>query len=124
MIDRKQFDARREALETQLHEKLGLRGKTLAARLRRAGRMLPKRLRAEGQYLVEAERKLAHPRLATQVDAARVKKAFGALEEHLKSIDAADRRRSRLIHWLAGLVFNLLILGALVLIALRWQGVI
>lgn len=124
MIDHKQFDARREALEKQLHEKLGLRGKTLHRRLRRAGRLLPKRLRLEGQYLVEAERKLSHPRLATQVDEARVEKAFGALEAHLKAIDAADRRRSRLVHWLAGLVFNLLILGALALIALRWQGVI
>ena len=124
MIDRKQFGTRREALEKQLYEKLGLRGKTLGTRLRRAGRLLPKRLRDEGRYLVDAERKLAHPRLATQVDEARVEKAFEALETHLKAIDAADRRRSRLIHWLAGLVFNLLILAAIVLIALRWQGVI
>ncbi|WP_428515205.1 hypothetical protein [Roseovarius sp.] len=124
MIDRKQFDARREALEKQLHEKLGLRGKTLSARLRRAGRLLPKRLRAEGRYLVDAERKLSHPRLATQVDEARVGKAFEAIETHLKAIDPVDRRRGRLIHWLAGLVFNLLILAAIVLVALRWQGVI
>jgi formamidopyrimidine-DNA glycosylase len=124
VIDRKQFDARREALEKQLHEKLGLRGKSLQSRLRRAGRLLPKRLRLEGQYLVEAERKMSHPRLATQVDEARAHKAFDALETHLKTIDAADRRRSRVIHWLAGLVFNLLILGALALIALRWQGII
>ncbi|MGK7651814.1 hypothetical protein ACSQ76_05120 [Roseovarius sp. B08] len=124
MIDRKQFGTRREALEKQLYEKLGLRGKTLGTRLRRAGRILPKRLREDGRYLVDAERKLSHPRLATQVDEARVEKAFEALETHLNTIDAADRRRSRLIHWLAGLVFNLLILGALVLFALRWQGII
>ncbi len=122
MIDRKQFDARRAALEEQLHDKLGLRGKTLRSRLRRAGRLLPRRLRAEGGYLVEAQKKLEHPRLATQVDPGRVSRAFDAFDQHLKGIDPADRRRSRLVHWLAGLVFNLLILGALVLLVLRWQG--
>ncbi|MFN3208418.1 MAG: hypothetical protein ACE369_05355 [Roseovarius sp.] len=124
MIDRKQFDARREALEKALREKLGLRGKTLRAQLSRAGRSLPKRLWTEGRYLVEANAKLAHPRLATQIDGPRVDKAFAGFEEYLKTIDPADRRRSRLIHWLAGLVFNLLILAVLVLLALRWQGVI
>lgn len=124
MVDRKQFDSRRIALEQALQAKLGLRGKSLRLRLNRAGRLLPKRLHAEGRYLVQAQEKLSHPRLSQQVDHARVAKAFDAFDEHLKTIDPRDRRRGKLVGWLAGLVANLIALAALVVLLLRWQGVI
>lgn len=124
MIDTKEFHQRASKLEETLRTKLGLRGKNLSARLRRAGRLLPRRLRTEAGVLTEAEAKLPHPRLARQVDFVRVNKAFQAIEAHLAKIDPKDRRKGKILGWVGGLVFNLLVLIALLVLILRWQGFI
>ncbi|WP_135506267.1 hypothetical protein [Roseovarius aestuariivivens] len=124
MIDTKEFHARAAKLEALLQSKLGLKGKSLSARLRRAGRLLPRRLRAEAAILTEAEHKLTHPGLARQVDFPRVTKAFAALEAHLSEVDPKDRRKGKILGWAGGLVFNLLVLIALLVLILRWQGLV
>jgi len=52
VIDPKQFADRVAALEARLNEKLGVRGKTLQRRIDKAGRHLPKRLRAEAKVVL------------------------------------------------------------------------
>lgn len=124
VIDTKEFHQRASRLETQLQAKLGLRGKSMSARLRRAGRLLPRRLRADVAVLTEAETKLAHPVLARQVDFPRVTKAFNAIEAYLTKIDPKDRRKGKILGWAGALVFNLLVLAVILALILRWQGLI
>ena len=124
MIDRDRFDQRAAALEEALQSKLGLRGRSLAARLGRAGRQLPGRIRRQGRVLTEAQQKLVHPKLARQIDDVRITGAFRDFDDYLGRIDPAERRKTAILRWLGGLVFNLIVIGAVLLALLRWQGLI
>lgn len=122
VIDTKEFQQKASELEDQLGTKLNLRGKGMSVRLRRAGRLLPRRLRAQVAVLTEAETKLAHPVLARQVDFDRVARAFDALKAHLDGVDPKERRKGKILGWAGALVFNLLLLAVILTLILRWQG--
>lgn len=106
-----------------MRDRLGIRGpETLAAKMRRGGRLLPRALRNEGQWLAEMEALWPHPKLRRQIDAARVTHAQAALRSHLLAIDPRDRLVGSIIGILAPLAFNLLLLGALVILWMIWTG--
>ena len=116
------LDARAERLAALLEERLGIRGQGFEARLARAGRLLPRRVRDEAEYIALARRMQANPRLAPQIDWARVEKGHAFVERHLKTIDAWDRKRALALGWLTENALNLLIVAALVALALAWRG--
>lgn len=124
MIDPHTFGEQSAALEKALEAKLRLRGRTLDARLRKAGRLLPGRVRRAGRVLTEAQVKLAHPKLSRQVDDTRVSHAFTEFDTYLETIDPADRRKGAILGWLGGLVFNLIVVFGLLILVLRWQGLV
>lgn len=124
VIDQDKFQKRVARLEEMLQVKLGVRGGTLERRLKRAGRLLPRRARVAGRVLTETERKLIHPALMRQVDPLMVSSAFNEIEAYLKSIDPAERRKSKMLNWMGGTVVNLMIIGALVLAFIHWKGLI
>lgn len=112
------------ALCALLAEKLSLRRGSLADRLRRAGRRLPARIRAQAQIVAEAEALSLHPKLARRIDRQGVSRAFAEVRDHLAGIDAGYLRREALLGMLAGLAFNMLLFTALVLVVLRWRGLL
>lgn len=112
------------ALCALLAEKLSLRRGSLADRLRRAGRRLPARIRAQAQIVAEAEALSLHPKLARRIDRHGVSRAFAEVRDHLNGIDAGYLRRGALLGMLAGLAFNMLLFTALVLVVLRWRGLL
>jgi hypothetical protein len=116
------LDARAEGLAALLEARLGIRGPTYEARLARAGRLLPRRVRDEAEYIALARRMQDNPRLAPQIDWTRVEKGHAFVERHLKAIDAWDRHRARALGWLTQNALNLLIVAALVVAALAWRG--
>lgn len=122
MIDPGRFRQRSDKLSEALQLKLGVRGRGLETRLRRARRDLPRPLRREGQKLINVGLLVDHPKLARLVDPPSVDTAFDIITAHLKKVDPADRRRGALLGLMGGLVFNLLVLVAAVLVLLRWQG--
>lgn len=105
-----------DPLSVLMHERLGIRGRDLRAQVRRAGRLLPKRLRREAHTILKARRAADHPKLARQVDTARVARAEAALTEHLNAIDPAERRKDRIL-WALG---KLSALGIAIFILLVW----
>jgi hypothetical protein len=109
-------------LAALLRERLGVRGETFEARLNRAGRLLPRAVRAAGRELVAKERMWENPKLRRQIDRASVAAAAKVLRSHLDSIDAADRRRGYWIGVLTPLAFNLLLLLGGVTAWLVWSG--
>jgi hypothetical protein len=55
------------------------------------------------------------------------KKARGArdrLTAHLMTVDPKERRKDWILGILGGLAFNLLLIGALAIIWLRWRGIV
>lgn len=115
---------RGEALRVLFHTKLGVRSRDLAQAFKRAGRRLPKHLREQGKVLAEAETYVAHPKLAKRVDPVAVGKAFQAVTGHLKTIDAADRRKGFWLSLAGSVVFNLLAISVMFVLFLLWRGYI
>ena len=78
----------------------------------------------ELDVLVEALDRVDHPKLAQQVDYARIETGTRRAEGWLENVDAWDRRKSVLIHWLAGNAMNILIVIAITLALMGWRGLI
>ncbi len=109
-------------LRALLAEKLGTRGPSLAAQVRRAGRRLPRRLRREAEVLARAERMSTHPRFARLIDPREVRRAEGRLSRHLRGIDPALVRRNRRKNAAAALGLYVLVTLGLVVTVLWWRG--
>lgn len=115
-----QLPALREALERHL----GVKGRSLAHQVRRAGRRLPKRVRAQAALLGQAEAVSGNPRLLRQLDEARVAQACEELSAHLAGIDRAEIRRGRILSILAVLAFNFILIFVAFVVFLRMRGTI
>lgn len=124
MIEIEKFHSRVATLEALMQAKLGVRGKTLSARFKRAGRRLPKRVQRAGRIISDAQTMAANPRLARLHDPKTLNTAFADVTAHLETIDPADRRKGVVLGVLGGMVFNLILLIAAIFALLRWQGVI
>lgn len=103
-------------------DRLGVRGRTLADKLRRGGGRLPKRIRAEAEVLSRAVAEAGHPVLAARMDRARVAAAFDACLRYLRPIGARQRWLNRLLDFAAQVAFVLLATGLLLLSTLVWRG--
>ena len=103
-------------------QKYRARGASLAAAYPRARRRLPRRLRRDAEALVSAERFADHPKLARTLDHDRLGQAVQALRGHLDGIDLADRRKGMLLGILGSIAFNFLLVAALVIGWMVWQG--
>ena len=113
-----------EEVRGLMAERLRLRGATLEDQVRRAKRLLPRTLVREAQYLAQAETLMRNPKLARMVDAEKARGARDRLTAHLMTVDPKERRKDRILGILGGLAFNLLLIGALAVIWLRWRGVV
>ncbi|MCX7645293.1 MAG: hypothetical protein N2Z62_08375 [Rhodobacteraceae bacterium] len=111
-------------LSVLLERKLGLRGGGLEAQVRRAGRLLPRRVRRAALEIAEAERREGNPRLARQTDPARVARAFAEVERHLKAVDPAARRTALVLGILGSIALGLLALFAAVVTVLVLRGLV
>ena len=111
-------------LRTQLAEKLGARGPTLARQLSRARRRLPRRLRREAETLARAEAMARHPLLARRLDPRAMSRAERRLSRHLGAIDLKALRRDRAKDAAAGLGLIVLATFALVVWLLWWRGLV
>lgn len=109
-------------LDALMGERLGVGGNGFGAKVRRAGRLLPRHVRREARYLVQAGQMSAHPRLAPLVDPQRVAQAAETCRSYLTGIDAADRRWGIVVGRLSVIAFNWLLLAALVIALLTWRG--
>ena len=118
------FEARAERLAKLIGERFGIGGQGLEAKLRRGGRKLPRAVREAGEELLAAERMAASPKLARQIDTARIGAACDVAERMLARIDSVERRKTLAINWLAGNAFNLLLVLSLALALMAWRGLL
>ena len=107
-----------------MEDRLRLKGKGLADKLRRGGRSVPKRLRTNATFLAEAEDLARNPRLALQIDPARVAEAYDKCLSYLGAGGRKDGLGTWLVNRLASVVLSLLLLAALIALILRWRHLI
>ena len=105
-----------------LEEKLGLSGGDLAARLRKGGRLLPKRVREAAQLLSDSAEKAKNPKLLAQVDMGAVSDAYDACLKHLSTIDPAARRGDTLSGMVRFVGGGILLLTLGIIAVLVWRG--
>lgn len=105
-----------DGLAQMMAERLGVRrGETLAEKLRKGGRLLPKKVRREAAYIAETEARMEVPKFAFQYDAARIEKAEKMVRRFLEEVDPADRRKGIVLGILGWLAFNFLVISGLVI---------
>lgn len=119
-----EFHEQTDALTALMRVKLGVRGSSFAAVLARAGRHLPRHIRADGQMLSQALSRADHPRLALTLDLPSLQRAAQSMRTHLDGIDVADRRWGFFLGLLGGMAFNLLAFAALLILFLVWRGLV
>lgn len=107
-----------------MQDRLGLKGKGLADKLRRGGRSVPRRLRSAAVLLAEAEELSHNPRLAYQIDPAKVAEAYDTCLSQLGAGGRGGRLATWAVNRLASIVLSLLLLAALIGLILRWRGLI
>lgn len=105
-----------------LESRLKIRGKTLADKVRRGRRMLPRRIREAARHLAEAERMSHSPRLALQIDHQKVAESYDACLRYLGPLGEGRRIAAVLLNLASTLALAILIGGALFIGALAYSG--
>jgi hypothetical protein len=105
-----------------IEQRLGIRGKDLATKARKARRALPRKVALAAGELAQLAEQAQNPKLLVQVDQGRVAELYDICVRHLSSLQARSRLLTRLINVAATLAFGLLLLGAGVIAILRMRG--
>ena len=105
-----------------LEERLNLRGRDLSAKLRRAGRIMPRKVRDAAEILAVAAEKSKHPKLLGQIDMGQVADAYDACVRHLMTVDPAGRRRDLWAGMVGSVGFGVLGLILALIALLAWRG--
>jgi hypothetical protein len=107
-----------------MEERLRVRGVGLAEKLRKGGRLLPRKVRAQADILAQYADMAQNPKLLLQVDHGAVAAAYDACVRHLGGIGVKERRMGALMDFGASVAFAVLAAGVLVLSVLYWRGFI
>ncbi len=105
-----------------MEERLNVRGKGLTEKVRKAGRLLPRRVRLAAERLSDAAERSKNPKLLLQIDEAVVAASYDVCSKHLVKIDAGSRRMGMVLGMagsVAGLLLAVMVLAAVVL---YWRG--
>ena len=113
-----------EEISELLRARLGVRGRDLPERLRKARRLLPRHQRRAIARLSAAARMEGHPKLARQIDRAGIEADWRAAKAYLEALSRGKRRADMAIGALASAAFALLASAVLLVVALRWRGLL
>jgi len=105
-----------------MNERLRVRGKDLAAKLRRTGRLMPKRIKRNAAFLAETAALAQNPKLQQMINHEKVDAAHKSCVEFLETIDLADRRKGVFLGILGSLVLTVLVVILMVGFVLVWRG--
>ncbi len=120
----KSLETTLEKLATQMRKRLRAGGDSVPATLRRGRGYLNARHQAEIDHILEALNMMAHPKIARQVDTARIERAADDIIAHLQTVNLRRDRERRAFDIGVTVFLNLFVLAALVVAFLIWQGLI
>ena len=96
----------------------------LESMMRKRGAALPRKLRREALFLMQADRMAGQPNLARQVDLDRLERAHKALTGYLRPLGQGSRLRGGAARIAASVVLGLLILGLILIWIVTWRGLV
>lgn len=111
-----------EDVRAGMQSKLRVRGRSLDAQIRKAGRLLPRAVKRDATYLARALPLAANPKLMRMVDMDKARQAHRNILAFLEGIDLAAQRRTAALNLLASIAFALLVTGSLLLFVLVQRG--
>ena len=111
-----------ERITALMEQRLKLKGKDLSEKLRKGGRLLPRRVRAAAEQLAVASERSQNPKLLLQIDEAAVVAAYDTCSRHLSKIDAGYQRTSSILRTASSIAGSLLIVALIVIGVLYWRG--
>ncbi|NJS40135.1 MAG: hypothetical protein HC783_15220 [Rhodobacteraceae bacterium] len=111
-----------DRVEDLLEERLNLTGRGLSAKLRRSGRLLPRKVRDGAQLLAVAAEKSKNPKMLGQINMGEVADAYDACVKHLMTVDPAGRRRDTIASMIGSVGFGVLALLLALIAFLAWRG--
>ncbi len=107
-----------------MEQRLRARGAGLGEKLRKGGRLLPRRVRAAAEVLHTGAVMAQNPKLWAQVDQQAVAQAYDTCVRHLNGLDGGDRRKGAVLGIAASIAFSVLVVAVLLLAVLHWRGFI
>ena len=117
-----QLEKQVRKLETLLEEKFGVSRGPFEKRIAKPGRMLPRWVRRDLGTVAETRKLMGHPKIGRQLDLAAAEKAATRATSWLKSVDVAERRKTRILHLTGAIALNVLLVFAALIAVLRWRG--
>lgn len=111
-------------LEGMLEEKLRLKSGQLRDRLSKARNRLPRRLRKDVEFILQADYMTQNPQLAIMVSESRFLGAVRAVAAYLSDLDPAKERKDRLLNLAALIALYVLMTGVAVVGVMVWRGLI
>ena len=111
-----------ERITALMEQRLRVKGKDLHEKLRRGGRVLPRRVRAAAVQLADAAERSQNPKLLLQIDEAAVVAAYDVCSKHLSKIDAGHRRTTGVLRTASSIVISLMLVVLIVIGVLHWRG--
>ena len=111
-----------ERIAALMEQRLRLKGKDLREKLRKGGRLLPRRVRAAAETLADAAERSQNPKLLLQIDETAVVAAYDVCSKHLGKIDPKYRRTSNALRTASSIAGSLLVVGLIVIGVLYWRG--
>ncbi len=105
-----------------LGEKLGARGKTLEARFRKAGRLVPKRARDPIKVLIEAQRMAEDPNMLLRLDPEAVSYAYDQAVNALGELDRAAEKSRKRFNMAALISLQVILIAVAFIAVMRWRG--
>lgn len=107
-----------------MEARLRIRGAGLGEKLRRGGRLLPRKVRREAEYLLRASELERVPKLRSQLDPSRIASAYDTCIAYLKPLGQAAHRRALLLDILETVGAAVFVTLVVVILLLIWRGLI
>jgi hypothetical protein len=111
-----------ERVADLMEERLNVRGKGLTEKVRKAGRLLPRKVRLAAEQLSDAAERSKNPKLLLQINEAAVAEAYDVCSKHLVKIDAGSRRIVMVLGMASSIVGLLLVVAVIAAGVLYWRG--
>ena len=111
-----------ERVSALLTERMHVKGGDLEAKLRRAGRRLPRKIRHAAQEVATAMAHSYNPKLLIQINEETVAENYDICVKYLTALNKGDKLRGVLLGLATSVLFSLLAVAAMVIGVLVWRG--
>lgn len=105
-----------------MEARLRVKGDGLSAKLKRGGRLLPRKVLGAALFLAQSADQAQMPKLQVQFDDERIAIAYDICVRHLKPLGAGARRGAILWGFAGSLAAIVLVCGVMFAAILFWRG--